>query len=526
MQYCDLGYVALFLPIVIILYFLTSKKHRYKILLGASFIFFYLLSKKLIIYLIFSGLSIHHFGLWLEHLKSLKKEELASGADKKQVKEKYKRQENKVIILALFIHLGLLIVLKYSSFIGNNINNLLNLIHLNYQFKVPHYIMPIGISFYTLQALSYIIDVKNGTIAADDNLGRLMLYLAFFPSIMEGPISRYKDTAEKLYSGQPLNYQNLTFGYQRILFGMLKKMIVADRLNIIVKNIFSNYPSLGGAVILAGACFYTIQLYMDFAGTMDIVIGSAEIFGVKLPENFKQPFFSKNISEFWSRWHITLGAFLRDYVFYPLSLSKSLKKLTNFGRKHFGNHFGPLLSGAIALLVVWLLNGLWHGAAWNYIFFGLYHFTLIVLADLFSPLVLKTLKLLHINRNNFFYRLLEMFKTTVLVIFGELFFRAHGLQAGFSMFKKIFTTFNLNDFSENILKLGLDKFDFRIIIVTLLIVLIISILKEKGINIREAISKKPIYIRWTLYYALILFIVIFGAYGDGYIPVDPLYANF
>ena len=211
MQYCDLGYVALFLPIVIILYFLTSKKHRYKILLGASFIFFYLLSKKLIIYLIFSGLSIHHFGLWLEHLKSLKKEELASGADKKQVKEKYKRQENKVIILALFIHLGLLIVLKYSSFIGNNINNLLNLIHLNYQLKVPHYIMPIGISFYTLQALSYIIDVKNGTIAADDNLGRLMLYLAFFPSIMEGPISRYKDTAEKLYSGQPLNYQNLMF---------------------------------------------------------------------------------------------------------------------------------------------------------------------------------------------------------------------------------------------------------------------------------------------------------------------------
>ena len=526
MQYCDLGYVALFLPLVIIIYFIVFPKHRYKVLLGASFIFFYLLSKKLIVYLLFSGLSIHHFGLWLSHLKSLKKEELKTTEDKKEVKEKYKRQENKVLLLAILIHLGLLIILKYSSFIGNNINNFLSLIHLNYQLKVPHYIMPIGISFYTLAALSYIIDVKNETIEADDNLGRLMLYLSFFPSIMEGPISRYKDTATKLYSGAPISYRNLTNGYQRILFGMLKKMVVADRLNIIVKNIFSNYPSLGGAIILAGAIFYTIQLYMDFSGTIDIVIGSAEIFDVKLPENFKQPFFSKNISEFWTRWHISLGAFLRDYIFYPLSLSKPLKKLTAWGRKRFGNYFGPLLSGALALLVVWLLNGLWHGAAWNYIFFGLYHFTLIILADLFSPLILKILKIFHINRNNFFYRTLEMFKTTILVIFGELFFRAHGLQAGLQMFKKIFTAFDLTNFKENILKLGLDKYDFRIIIVTLLIVFVISVLKEKQINIREAIRKKPIYIRWTLYYALILFIIIFGAYGDGYVPVDPLYANF
>ena len=211
-----------------------------------------------------------------------------------------------------------------------------------------------------MQAVAYIFDVYRRKIPADRNLLRLALFMGFFPQIMEGPICRYSETAEQLWAAPMLRYQNLTFGLQRILFGLMKKIVIADRLNLLIKNIFTGYESYDGFVIAVAAVCYTIQLYMDFSGAMDLVIGSGQIFGMKLPENFQRPFFSKTISEFWKRWHITLGAWFKDYIFYPLSMSKPLKKLTARARKRLGNHFGPLLSGAIALFCVWLCNGLWH----------------------------------------------------------------------------------------------------------------------------------------------------------------------
>lgn len=194
-----------------------------------------------------------------------------------------------------------------------NINNLLEILNVDFRFKIPKMLIPIGISFYTLQGLSYIFDVYKGKIDADTNLGRLALFMSFFPCIMEGPICRYNDTAIKLYDGEDLTYKNLAFGAQRILWGLFKKMIIADRLNPFIEKIFCEYNSLDGGVILLGAIFYTIQLYADFSGTIDVVIGSGELFGISLPENFRQPFFSKNISDFWTRWHITLGTWFRDY---------------------------------------------------------------------------------------------------------------------------------------------------------------------------------------------------------------------
>ena len=272
---------------------------------------------------------------------------------------------------------------------------------------------------------------------------------------------------------------------------------------------------------------YTIQLYMDFSGTMDIVIGTGQIFGIKMPENFERPFFSKSISEFWKRWHITLGTWFKDYIFYPLSMSKPLKKLTSHARKRLGNHFGPLISGAIALFCVWICNGLWHGAGWNYIFFGLYHFTWILLGNIADPLFIWITKKLHINRNNFFYRCMQMIRTSILVCIGELFFRANGLRAGLTMFQKIFTDFSLQTvYDRSIFTFGIDRYDCLIVLVALSIVFIISVLQEHHIQVRKQISKQNMVVRFAAYYALILLIVVFGAYGKGYIPVDPIYAGF
>jgi len=526
MTYFSLTYAFLFLPLVIILYNLTPKRLRFIVLLLANITFFIILSKHLIIYLVLSILSVYLSGLLISKLDKEKEKVLESTTeDKKLIKQKYKNKKKIVLILCILFNISFLFFFKYMNFFKLNTNLILNSLNIDFNFNLVKYIAPIGISFYTLSALAYIIDVYNGKIEADKNFFKVALYLSFFPQIMEGPIVRYSETSNELYEGKSVTYESICFGYQRILYGFFKKMIIADRLNIVVKLIFNNYTNYSGIAILLGVISYTVMLYMEFSGTMDVILGTGDILNVKIPENFRQPFFAKNISEFWSRWHISLGTWFKDYIFYPVSLSRPMKKLTVNARKKLGRHFGPIISGAVALISVWLLNGLWHGAGWTFIFYGIYMFALILLGNIFEPLVKKICTFLHINRENIFYRIFQSIKMTMLVFIGELFFRAPTLSIGFGMLKKIFTNFKLNE-SNELLKLGLDKADYFIIILGIIVVFIISLLKEKKINIRESISKKNITIRWIIYISLILAIIVFGAYGPGYIPVDPIYADF
>ena len=307
----------------------------------------------------------------------------------------------------------------------------------------------------------------------------------------------------------------------------MKKLVVADRLNPLIQEVFDNYNSYDGGMIALAAVFYTVQLYMDFSGTMDAVIGTAQVFGVELPENFRRPFFSKTISEFWQRWHITLGTWFKDYIFYPVTMSKPMKNLTSSARKKLGNHFGPLVAGSVALFCVWFSNGLWHGAAWNYIFFGMYHFVLILCGNIISPAVRAVNTRLHISPEKFPYRLMQMLRSCVLVVIGELFFRANGLRAGLAMFKKLFTDMKFTALTPEVLKpLGIDLKDIAIVLVAVTIVFVISLLNEKGIPVGERVNSLKLPARWAILFTLIMFIVIFGAYGPGYIPVDPIYAEF
>lgn len=528
-SYYSIFYYILFLPLVLIIYQLFPQKKRWFVLLIGSYCFFWSLSGILIIYLLLSTLSIHYTGLWLSSIDNDFHEFTADmeKAEKKKQKKIYQRKKTHVVAFAVIIHIGLILVLKYSQFFSTNINTLFCWLNIPVQIVVPKFAIPIGLSFYTLQAVSYIFDVYRGVIKADKNLGRLALYISFFPQIMEGPICRYSDTAQQLWEGKPITYNNLTLGIQRILLGMLKKFVVADRLNPLIKAVFKSYGSYDGGVIALAAVCYTIQLYMEFSGTMDIVNGTAEIVGVRMPENFERPFFSKTISEFWKRWHITLGTWFRDYVFYPLSMSKLSKRITSKARKKIGNYYGALLAGSIALFTVWFFNGLWHGVGWNYIFFGMYHFVLILCGNIFMPVAIKITDSLKINRNHGIYKLFQMIRTSILVVIGELFFRATDLTAGFAMFYNMVSNMTFASVTNrSVMKLGLDKEDFGIVAVTLIIILVVSILKEKGHHLRKDISGKILPIRWMFYFGLIMFIIIFGAYGPGYIPVDPMYADF
>ena len=529
MTYWSTTFLVAFLPLTIIIYNIMPQKHRWKVLLLASYLFFFLVSKKLIIYIIATTLLMYFGGLWLAKLQSRRDEELkdVEKEKKKEIKDKYLKKQRWILTIVSLVILGILIVLKYSGFICENLDALFKAINVPINIPIPKFMLPIGISFYTLQAISYLIDVYKEKIKADKNLGRVALFISFFPQIMEGPICRYSQTADDLWKCERTNYQRLTFGLQRILFGLMKKTIVADRLNAFIIEAFDNYANYNGTVAMIAMVFYTLQLYMDFSGTMDIALGIGDIFGVKLPENFKQPFFSKSISDFWTRWHITLGTWFRDYIFYPVSLTGFCKKITTAARKKIGNYYGPLIASIIALFCVWICNGLWHGAAWTYIFFGMYHFCLIILGRIFEPLIKKINTKLHINNKNFLYKGMQIIRTTCLVFIGELFFRANTLTDGMQMFGKMFTDFSFGTLTDGtILKMNLDIQDIIIVAVVVIAIFIIGLIKEKGTDIREAISKKNIFIRWTLYYALILAIILFGTYGLGYVPVDPMYANF
>lgn len=528
MSYIGIKYICVILPAVIILYYLMPKKIKPIVLLSASYAFFFYISRKLIFYLLISSLSIYLAGLWMKKIDQSKEEKIAclEKEEKKALKEKYKHKKKIVLIFTVLFNLSFLFFFKYLPFFTNITNGIFNAFSIDCNFKIVKHLAPIGISFYTLQAISYLVDVYNEKVIADRNIIKVFLYLAFFPTIMEGPITRFNEVSEDLYNGNKITYKNLCFGYQRILFGTFKKCVIADRLNIFVKLVFKNYLKYSGITIALGTIFYTILLYMEFSGTMDVVIGSAEIFGIKIPENFRQPFFSKNISEFWSRWHISLGLWFKNYIFYPVSLSKPVKKLSGWIRKVFGNRVSSLVMGAIALFAVWSLNGLWHGAGWTFVFFGYYHFILILMGNIFEPIIAKLCEKWHINRKKKPYQIIQIIKTSILVFIGELFFRAPTLTNGFGMIKRIITEFNLKQFKVEFFTLGLDIKDYIILVIALIIIIAMSLLREHGVNIRENVSKKNIVLRWTIYYALILSIIIFGAYGQGYKPVEPIYADF
>lgn len=532
-SYYSIAYLAIFLPAVVIAYTVLPKKVRWLVLLIFSGIFFWSMSGKLLLWLVISIFSIHYGGIYLTLLqkerdgKIARARTLKDGPSKKEIKKQYQKKQLTVAASVALFNVGILVVLKYAPFLGGNLNRLLAWMKVPFSLSVPSFVVPIGISFYTLQAVAYIMDIYREKFPAEQNIFRLALYMSFFPQLMEGPICRYPQTSGALWQGDRIRFENLTAGIQRIAFGMMKKLVIADRLNLFIKNVFSDYLQYDGGITALAMFLYTCQLYMDFSGTMDIVIGTGQIFGVTLPENFRQPFFSKSISEFWQRWHITLGTWFKDYIFYPLSMTGPMKKLTSKGRKHLGNHYGPLLAGGVSLFCVWLLNGLWHGAGWNYIFFGMYHFVLILAGSLWEPAAEKICRVLHIRRKSVPWKGIQILRTAALVCVGELFFRAHGLKAGLYMFFNMIQNFTLSAFKDGtVFTIGMDKKDFIVVFAGVMIVLINSIMKEKGCMPRKWLASCPLPLRWTICYGLILFAVVFGAYGIGYVPLDPIYANF
>ncbi len=530
MAYHTAIYLFIFLPAVLLAYQITPRKFRGYTLLAAGYSFFWIISRNLLIYLLGTTLFTHYIGVWLGQVKAAQREALAEcgeKAKKKEIKGAYKKKERRILTFGILTLLGVLAYVKYYQFFFQNVNGLLEALGTGRAIEIKRILVPIGISFYTLQAIGYMVDVYWDKISAQQPLKKVALFLAFFPQIMEGPIALYDQTAHQLWEGESLTGKNLSEGCLRILWGLFKKMLIADRLFLLVKMIFDNYQQYHGVMIAVGAVAYTIQLYMEFSGSMDIIIGTGRMFGVVLPENFRQPFAAKNAAEFWRRWHITLGVWLKTYVFYPASVSGIVKKWNRFGKKNCGKYLTRLGVSAMALFPVWLCNGLWHGPRWSYIFYGMYYFGILLVGEALEPVRNQVLKKLHLDENALYWRIPQMLKTWLIIFTGELFFRANGLKAGIHMFLSLFRDFQLRPlYDGTLLNFGLDKADYGVILIGCAVVGIVGFIRENQLLEKESITTFRLPVRWAVYYALILAVVIFGAYGIGYQQVDLIYAGF
>lgn len=518
-----------FLAIISLLYFVVPKKIKWIVLLLGSYIYYFLSSSKLTIFLIITTISIYVSALLINNIDNKTKIK-CNGQEKsvkKQLKKKAAKNKKIVLILTIILNFGILAFLKYGNFISENISKLLNAINISYEIPLRKIVLPLGISYYTLQAISYVVDVYRGKYKAEKNFGKVALFLSFFPQMLEGPIGKFDELADQLYEPHEFDYTRVKFAAQLMLWGIFKKMVIADRAALYVNEVFSKYTEYSGIVIILAVILYTVQIYAEFSGCIDIVRGIGQIFGVTMAENFRRPFFSKNIQEFWRRWHITLGAWLREYIFYPISFSKACINLTTWSKKIFKGHIGKLIPAAFALFFVWFGNGIWHGASWKYIFYGLYYYILTMLGMLFEPLFAKIIKLLKIKTETFGYRLWQMIRTTIIVLIGMLIFRAPRLKTAWVIFKSMFTFDNIGKlFNGELFNIGFKAADFVVLTIGVGIMFIVSLLQEKGYNLREKISKQNIAFRWILYYGIIFAIIILGIYGKGYNASSFIYGQF
>lgn len=528
MAFNTMGFV-LFFVIVLIGFYLVPKKYRWIFLLLSSYVFYMYASVKFLVFILITTISSYMAARLIDYYhekeKALSVLELTK-EKKKEQKQYFKKRRKNILIALLLLNFGILFVLKYLNFISENLNTIL--INLSYTGKLPTFnlILPLGISFYTFQTMSYVIDVYWGKIKAEKNLGKVALFVSFFPQIIEGPIGRFKDLAPQLECKDKANIENITYGIQLMMWGYFKKIVIADRVAIVADYVFQHYLDISGFGVVTGVFLYAIQDYTDFSGAIDIARGCAKTMGIDMAENFRRPYFSKTIPEFWRRWHISLGTWMKDYVFYPFSLSKGMRKLSKFSKKHFGKFIGKTLPVAIGNILVFFLVGVWHGANWNYIIWGLFYGLIIAISSLLKPLFDWLIKMTHIHTKTKIFSLFQILRTFWITCIGCIIFRADNLSAAWNIFLKSFEWFKLpvNPLGE-LLTFGLNLNNYIVLAIALFILLIVDIMQEHMV-VREWVAKRNLILRCSLYVAAFAIIIIFGVYGPGMNPSQFVYMQF
>lgn len=524
-----------FLVIVSAFYFCLPKRFQWVCLLIASYVFYAWANIRIVAFLLFSTVSTFLVGLWLQKKNDEYAKMLADAAaegvriDKKALKKVWTKKKRWILAAGLVSNFLILGVVKYANFAIENLNSVLAAAGTGFSLNFINVVLPLGISFYTFQSAGYLIDVYRGKVEADRNIFRYALFVSYFPQIIQGPIGRHRDLAHQLFAPHAFDYTRVKFGLQRILWGFFKKLVIAERASVIVNQVFDNFRGEGyeGIILFLAAALYSVQIYGDFSGGIDIICGVSEIFGIELAENFKRPFFARSVSEFWQRWHITLGSWMRDYVFYPLALSKPFNRLGKSLRKFGSSYAAKVIPTCLASFIVFLLVGVWHGASWKYVAYGLYSAVFVSTATLLEPFYAKVREFFHVQPERFSFRCFQILRTNVLVIIGRYLSRANSFADALLMYKGTVTVWNPWVLVDGTLyELGLNRGNFSFLLLMIGLLLCVDYLQEKGYHLRESIAKQGIVFRWTIYIAALLAVLVFGMYGPAYNAADFVYQGF
>jgi alginate O-acetyltransferase complex protein AlgI len=469
-----------FFPAVTVLYFLIPHRYRWFFLLVASCIFYMAFIPVYILVLALTIAIDYTAGLLIERVKG--------------------RRRKWFLVMSIVSTCGVLFVFKYFNFFNTNLSQLARFLDWNYPIESLSLILPIGLSFHTFQSLSYVIEVYRRNFKAEHHFGIYALYVMFYPQLVAGPIERPGNLIHQFYEEHAFDYFRVTNGLKLMVWGFFKKMVIADRLAILVEQVYNDPTRYTGFPLMAAALFFAFQVYCDFSGYSDIAIGAAQVMGFQLRDNFNRPFYSPTVADFWRRWHISLMTWFRDYVYIPLG----------------GNRVGRW-KWYFNIFITFTLSGLWHGAGWGYVLWGSLNGIYLIVSNLTERLRKRWAQWVGLNWFPTFHRGIQVAFTFLLFCFTLIIFRAKSLSDAYYVMTHLWT--GLGDLAgikmsvKSLYRSGLNRHELIIAFVSIGLMEFIQMI-EKHSKMRQMFSEKPLLARWTIYYALILFLIFFGEYND------------
>ena len=478
----------LFYPVVVLLYFIAPKRFKNWCLLIASYYFYMGWNPKYVFLLLFATVATYAGSLVLE-----------------------KKRRTWVLVMVIFAILAMLCYFKYANFAWHNVYLLCSKLSIPFADRKFDIVLPVGISFFTFQAMGYLIDVYRGDIYAEKNFFRYALFVSFFPQLVAGPIERSKNLLKQLDKTYSFDFDNFREGLLMMMWGFFMKIVIADRAAMFVDKVFNDLAKYSLVYIAVATVFFAFQIYCDFSGYSLIAMGSAKVIGLNIMENFNAPYFSQSVAEFWRRWHISLSTWFRDYLYFPLGGSRCSTL-----RRYFN------------LMAVFLVSGLWHGANWTFVVWGGLNGLFQVIGLLSKDIRSKLLEKICINSKSFSHRLLKTVVTFVLVDFAWFFFRANDLADFSILLKKASDPTMKNLFGNigNLYKCGMDGADFCLLILCIIVLMLADWAKARGICVRRNILKQDYWFRWLVFAGGLLFILIFGVWGPQYDAKSFIYFQF
>ncbi len=507
----------IFFPIVVLVYFIIPKKIKYIWLLIASYYFYMGWNAKYALLLFFSTAVTYLSGVAMDIIDrgGFNKEKPAdsdqNGSDKASADDEIKTRRKKWVVAVSFIlNLGILFIFKYLDFTTDLLTFIFD--KAGIALTIPRFdiLLPVGISFYTFQALSYTMDVYRKEIYAERNFLRYALYVSFFPQLVAGPIERSKNLLKQLAVPQKFDYEKARDGLYLMLWGYFLKIVMADRIAVIVDAIYDGYEIYPGWYLVVGTVLFAFQVYCDFAGYSTIAIGAAKILGINLMENFNAPYTSMSIAELWRRWHISLTTWFRDYVYIPLGGSRK-------GR----------LRKDINIMIVFLVSGLWHGAGMQFVAWGGINGLYQVIGERLKPIRAKVAAFLRVKTEVLTFKLYKVGATFLLTLFSDIFFRANDMKAAGAIIASIFTIHNpWILFDGSLYTLGLGPTEFRFMLICIGVLIFADICKRMGISIREIIGQQGYVFRVLFLVFAVVFLLTFGIWGPGYDANNFIYFQF